>query len=336
MWRLVSIGLPSPSLNPSYLAIMQRIVFLDRSTLIANLRRPDFEHEWTEYDVTAPAQVVERLKEATIAITNKIPLRADSLSELPGLKFIAVAATGVDIVDLDYCRRRSLPVSNVRNYARNSVPEHVFMLILALRRNLLSYREDLERGLWQQASGFCLLTHTIRDLQASTLGIIGYGALGRAVEKLALAFGMRVLISEHKSAQTVRVGRTSFEEVLRTSDIITLHCPLNDETRGLIDHEELEMMRRDAILINTARGGLVDENSLIEALRSGSIAGAGFDVLTREPPREGNPLLELHLPNFILTPHIAWASREAMQTLADQLVENLEAFASGEPRNLVT
>jgi len=315
---------------------MQRIVFLDRSTLIANLRRPDFEHEWVEHETTAPSEVIERLKEATIAITNKVPLRADSLSELPGLKFIAVAATGIDIVDLDYCRRRNLPVSNVRNYARNSVPEHVFMLILALRRNLLSYCEDLERGLWQQASGFCLLTHTIRDLDASTLGIIGYGTLGRAVEKLALAFGMRVLISEHKEARARREGRTSFEDVLRTSDIITLHCPLSDETRGLIGREEFRMMRRDAILINTARGGLVDEISLVEALRSGSIAGAGFDVLTKEPPREGNLLLNLNLPNFILTPHIAWASREAMQTLADQLIENLEAFASGKPRNLVT
>lgn len=315
---------------------MQRIVFLDRSTLIANLRRPDFEHEWAEYDVTAPSQVVERLKKATIAITNKVPLRAGSLSELPDLKFIAVAATGVDIVDLDYCRRHDLPVSNVRNYARHSVPEHVFMLILALRRNLLGYREDLERGLWQQASGFCLLTRTIRDLDKSTLGIIGYGALGKAVEKLAQAFGMRVLISEYKGAPTVREGRTSFEAVLRMSDIITLHCPLNDETRGLIGREEFEMMRRDAILINTARGGLVDENSLVEALHSGLIAGAGFDVLTLEPPREGNPLLNLNLPNFILTPHIAWASREAMQELADQLVENLEAFASGTPRNLVT
>lgn len=276
--------------------------------------------------MTAPAEVVERLRGATIAITNKVPLRAAELSQLPELKFIAVAATGVDIIDLEYCHQRNLAVANVRNYARHSVPEHVFMLILALRRNLLSYREEVARGAWAKASSFCLLTHTIRDLHDSALGLIGYGALGQAVEKLALAFGMRVLVSEHKGAQMIRAGRTPFEEVLGAANIISLHCPLNEETRGLIGRTELERMRRDALLINTARGGLVDEKALAEALRDGLIAGAGFDVLTKEPPRDGNPLLELNLPNFILTPHIAWASHEAMQTLADQLIDNLEAF----------
>jgi len=308
---------------------MERIVFLDRSTLVANVRRPAFEHEWTEYAMTAPSEVVARLREATIAITNKVPLREAELSRLPDLKFIAVAATGMDIIDLDYCRRLNLPVSNVRNYARRSVPEHVLMLMLALRRNLFDYREEIARGDWARASGFCLLTHTIRDLHDSTLGLIGYGALGQAVEKLALAFGMRVVISEHKHASVVRRGRVRFEEVLRASDIISLHCPLNEETRGLIGVAEFEMMRPSALLINAARGGLVDEAALASALRSGLIAGAGFDVLTNEPPREGNPLLELNLPNFILTPHIAWASREAMQALADQLIDNIEAFNEG-------
>lgn len=314
---------------------MERIVFLDRSTLIADVRRPAFAHEWTEYQMSAPADVVLRLQTATIAITNKVPLREAELARLPHLKFIAVAATGVDIIDLDYCRERNLPVANVRGYARHAVPEHVLMLILALRRNLLRYREDVARKRWEKATGFCLLNHTIRDLHESTLGIIGYGALGRAVEKLATAFGMRVIISEHKGATEVRDGRVSFTETLCASDIVTLHCPLNEETRGLISYSELGMMRREALLINTARGGLVNEQALAEALRSGLIAGAGFDVLTKEPPREGNPLLELNLPNFILTPHIAWASREAMQTLADQLIDNLEAFANGSPQNLL-
>jgi glycerate dehydrogenase len=313
---------------------MERIVFLDRSTLIADVRRPAFEHEWTEFAMTTPAEVVERLKNATIAITNKVPLREAELSRLPDLKFIAVAATGVDIIDLDYCRQRHLPVSNVRNYARHAVPEHVMTLILTLRRNLLSYREDVARGLWEQARGFCLLNHTIRDLHGSVLGIIGYGALGRSVEKLASAFGMRVVISEHKGVRSVREGRVSFEETLRASDCISLHCPLNDETRGMLARAEFAMMRRDALLINTARGGLVDEAALVEALREGLIAGAGFDVLTKEPPRDGNPLLELNLPNFILTPHIAWASREAMQALANQLIDNIEAFIQGSPQNL--
>jgi glycerate dehydrogenase len=314
---------------------MERIVFLDRSTLIAEVRRPAFEHQWVEYPMTAREEVIERLRHATICITNKVPLREAELAQLPALRFIAVAATGVDIIDLDYCRKRNLSVANVRNYALHSVPEHVWMLILSLRRNLLSYREDVERGAWQEAVGFCLLNHTIRDLHASTLGIIGYGALGRAVENLARAFGMRVAIAERKGASSLREGRVSFEETLRTSDILTLHCPLNEETRSLIGHAEFEMMRRDALLINTARGGLVDEDALVRALRSHLIAGAGFDVLTKEPPREGNPLLELNLPNFILTPHIAWASREAMQTLADQLIDNLEAFVEGSPQNLI-
>jgi glycerate dehydrogenase len=251
------------------------------------------------------------------------------------LRFIAVAATGVDIIDLDYCRRAGIPVSNVSDYAGHAVPEHAMMLMLALRRNLLSYRRDVQTGEWERAHSFCLFNHPIHDLHGSTLGIIGYGALGRAVERLALAFGMRVLISEHKGAQEIRKGRKSFEEVLRTSDVVTLHSPLNEETRNMIGAAELAMMKAGAILINTARGGLVDERALVEALEQGRIGGAGFDVLTKEPPREGNPLLNLNLPNFILTPHNAWASRETMQTLADQLIDNIEAFVRGEPKNLI-
>jgi glycerate dehydrogenase len=216
------------------------------------------------------------------------------------------------------------------------VPEHVFALTLALRRNLISYRRDLREGAWQRADQFCLLNHSIQDLHGSTLGIIGYGALGQAVGQLAEAFGMRLAIGEHKGASHVRQGRVSFRELLRESDVVSLHCPLNLETRNLIGAAELELMRADALLINTARGGLVSESALAGALRDGKIGGAGFDVLTSEPPREGNPLLELDVPNFILTPHVAWASREAMQALADQLIENIEAFVRGEPRNLVT
>lgn len=315
---------------------MERIVFLDCDTLRANIRRPAQPHEWQDYGVTNSEQVVERLRAATIAITNKVPLRKAALAQLPELKFIAVAATGVDIIDLEYCRQRGIPISNARNYAPHSVPEHVFALILALRRNLFSYRAEIEGGAWQRANTFCLLDYPIRELFDSTLGIIGYGALGREVEKLARGFGMRVLIAEHKGASAVRPNRTSFEETLRTSDILTLHCPLTEETRHLIGASELGEMPRHVLLINTARGELVDEAALAESLRSGLIAGAGVDVLSQEPPTPGNPLLELHLPNFILTPHIAWASLEAMQTLADQLIANIEAFIIGRPQNLVT
>jgi glycerate dehydrogenase len=294
-----------------------------------------FAHEWREHAETSAGEVAERLRGAAIAITNKVPLREEVLAQLPELKFIAVAATGVDIIDLESCRRRGIAVSNVRAYAPHAVPEHVFALILALRRNLFQYRALISGGAWQHATTFCLLDYPIRELHESRLGIVGYGALGRAVEQLARGFGMRVLISEHKGVAAVRQGRTSFEETISSSDILTLHCPLTSETRNLIDLAEFEKMQRHALLINTARGGLVNEAALAEALEAGLIAGAGVDVLSREPPRDPNPLLELNLPNFILTPHIAWASNEAMQTLADQLIRNIEAFVEGHAQNLV-
>ena len=315
---------------------MERIVFLERDTFRVGFRPPRFEHEWVEYGVTGPVAVVERLRDATIAIVNKLPLRESDLSRLPQLKLIAVAATGVDNIDLDYCCTHGVAVCNTRGYAIHSLPEHVLTLILALRRNLLSYRHDVRRGEWEKAKQFCLLDHSIHDLHDSTLGIVGYGSLGKALEKLATAVGMRVLIAERKDAKSVREGRTPFDEVLTQGDVISLHCPLTDETRNLIGEAEFKKMKRNALLINTARGGLVSEAALIEALRDGLIAGAGFDVLSVEPPRKGNALLDLDLPNFIVTPHIAWASREAMQTLGRQLIDNLEAFISGEPQNLVT
>jgi len=310
---------------------METIVFLDRDTLRADLREPSFEHRWIDYGETKPEQVLERLGDATVAITNKVALRADALSQLPRLRLIAVAATGTDNVDLDFCRERGIAVSNVRGYARHTLPEHVLMLMLALRRNLLAYREDVRRGRWERAAHFSLLTHEIRDLHGSTLGVVGYGTLGRAVAELARSLGMRVLVAEHRGAARVREGRVSFEEVLREGDVLTLHAPLNAETRGLVGRAELALMKRTAILINCARGGVVDEAALAEALLEGSIAGAGVDVLGSEPPRVAadgrrNPLLELDLPNLIVTPHVAWAGRAAMQALADQLIDNIEAF----------
>jgi glycerate dehydrogenase len=305
---------------------MERIVFLDRDTLRAEIRRPAFAHEWREYGATRTEEIVERLEGASIAVVNKVEIREAQLASLPALRLIAVAATGTDNIDLKSCRERGVAVSNVRGYATDTLPEHVLMLMLALRRNLVSYRSDLRAGRWERAQEFCLLDHPIRDLHGSTLGIVGYGALGRAVEQLARAFGMRTLIAEHKGARRAREGRTPFAEVLGASDIITLHTPLNDETRHLIGAAELASMQPTAVLINCARGGVVDEAALVEALLAGVIAGAGVDVLSREPPREGNALLELDLPNLIITPHVAWASLEAMQALADQLIDNIEAF----------
>ncbi len=314
---------------------MEKIVFLDSATVIADVRRPVFAHEWEEYPATTNEQVVARLQDATIAITNKVLLRRESLELLPKLKMVAVAATGTDNVDIEFCRERGIVVSNIRNYSVHTVPEHVFMLMLALRRNLLAFDTDLRKGEWQKSAQFCLFTHPVHDLHGSTLGIIGHGAIGKAVEQIALAFGMKVLFAEHKDTTEVRPDYTAFDTVLRTSDVITLHLPLNMQTRHLISTAEFALMQTHALLINTARGGLVDEMALLEALRSGRIAGAGFDVLAKEPPTAGHPLLDLDLPNFILTPHIAWSGRAAMQTLADQLIDNIEAFVAGTPHNRV-
>jgi glycerate dehydrogenase len=310
---------------------MHSIVFLDRATLDARLRTPNFPHDYREYTVTRGEEVVDRLKDATIAIINKVAMGREALAQLPKLQLIAVAATGTDIVDKDHCRAAGITVVNVRNYAFNTVPEHVLTLIFALRRNLIAYHTDVRQGAWQRADQFCFFTHPIRDIAGSTIGIIGFGALGKAVARRAEALGMRVLATDIVQ----HPGLVHLSTVLRESDIVTLHVPLTHETRNMIGAKELAMMRRDAILINTSRGGLVDERALTDALKGGVLAGAGFDVLTTEPPKDGNILLEIDLPNFILTPHIAWASQNAMQILADQLVDNIEAFVAGRPQNVV-
>ncbi|MYM97804.1 D-2-hydroxyacid dehydrogenase [Duganella vulcania] len=317
-----------------------RIVFLDRDSVIATIRKPAFAHEWSEYPATKAADAVQRLRgaRASIAITNKVPLRAADLEQLPELKMIAVAATGTDIIDLAACRERGIVVSNIRNYAVHTLPEHTFALMLALRRQLVAYRADIEAGLWQKSERFCLFGHPISDLAGSRLGLLGYGALGKSVARIAQAFGMEVIVhtrSPLPDAAGDGVREVGFDELLETSDILSLHLPLNDKTRNMISAKELIRMKRGALLINTARGGLVDETALADALRSGVIAGAGFDVLVQEPPPADNVLLNLRLPNFILTPHSAWASSQAMQVLADQLIDNIEAWVAGTPRNVV-
>ncbi len=303
---------------------------------MADVRRPGFAHEWREYAETRSEQVVERLRGATIAIMNKRALGERELAALPELRLIAVAATGTDNVDLAACRRRHITVTNVRGYAVHTLPEHVLMLMLALRRNLVGFRADVQAGEWQRAAQFCLYTRPVHDLRGTTLGIVGYGTLGRAVGALAQAIGMNVVVAERKGADVVRAGRVPFAEVISTCDVLTLHAPLNDATRHLVGAAELQQMKASALLINCGRGGLVDETALVAALRTGEIAGAGVDVLSSEPPRAGNPLLEVDLPNLIVTPHVAWASRQAMQALADQLIDNIEAFVRGEPVNTVT
>ncbi|WP_165854930.1 D-2-hydroxyacid dehydrogenase [Marinobacter sp. JSM 1782161] len=313
---------------------MTRIVFLDRETIgpTVNLNRPLAEHDWVCYDATTEDQVVERLRGADVAITNKVPLRRATLEQLPDLKFITVAATGYDVIDTAACTELGITVSNVRGYAVNTVPEHTMALILALRRSLVGYRQDVIDGQWQAAGQFCFFNHPIRDLRGSKIGIIGAGVLGRSVAQLAEGFGMIPLYAEHKGRSGMGELYTPFDEMLETADIITLHAPLTDETRDVLGLPEFRKMKRKPLIINTGRGGLVNEADLVTALDEGLIAGAGFDVLTQEPPRDDNPLLSiLERPNFILTPHVAWASEEAMQALWQQVVDSIDAFLDDAP-----
>lgn len=317
---------------------MHKIVFLDRETIAPQirLRSPAFAHELVVYDRTAPDQIVERLAGASIAITNKVPLSAAVLAQLPALRLIAVAATGTDCVDKAYCQQRGIAVANIRGYAVNTVPEHTFALMLALRRNLVAYRDDVLAGEWQRSGQFCFFNHAIHDLRGARLGIIGEGVLGQRVADIARAFGMVPLFAARKGRTGAGSLYTPWDEMLATSDIITLHCPLTPQTRGMIAMPEFRAMVRRPLIINTGRGGLVDEAALVQALDEGLIAGAGFDVADGEPPAADSPMMRIAArPNVILTPHVAWASDEAQQTLADQLIDNIENFVAGRPTNLV-
>ncbi len=315
-----------------------RIVFLDRSTIgpSVNVSKPAFDHDWVEYDRTAPDEVIGRLEGADIAVSNKVPIRRDVIEALPKLKMICIPATGHDAFDIDACRERGIVVSNVRGYAANTVPEHTFALILALRRSLVGFRKDVINGEWQKAAQFCFFNHPIRDLAGSTLGIFGEGVLGQGVARLARAFGMKPHFAAHKGVEGLGPLYTPFDQVIEESDVLTMHAPLMPSTRNMISDREFGMMMKKPLIINASRGGLVDEAALVRALDAGRISGIGFDVLTSEPPLPDNPLLSvLDRPNVIVTPHTAWASDEAMQTLWDQVVDHLEKFQRGEPSNRV-
>jgi len=315
-----------------------RVAFLDRSTIptATKLKGLPFNHELVLYESTTPDEVLDRVRDADIVITNKVKLSGDVIAQANKLKLVAIAATGADNVDTDACNEMGISVCNVRNYAVHTVPEHTFALIFALRRSLAAYRSAVQAGRWQEAGQFCFFDYPIKDLAGSTLGIIGDGALGKATGEVGKALGLNVLFSAFKGRDDMGMLYTPFEKVLEESDIITLHCPLNEQTRDLISDAEFAKMRRRPLLINTARGGLVNEAALVRALNGNLISGAGFDVVTREPLPKDNPLNEiLNHPAFILTPHVAWASEEAIQALADQLLDNIAAFVAGKPRNIV-
>lgn len=315
-----------------------RVVFLDHDTVAPQtvLRPFEFEYRLTRYGSTRAGQVAERIADADIVISNKVAIRHADIQQASRLKLIAVAATGVDNIDLQACTERNIVVCNIRDYARTTVPEHTFALIFALRRSLVAYRESIRDGRWQDAGQFCYFDFPIKDLAGSVLGIVGRGSLGHATAAIGQALGMKVMYAGRKGVNNPPHPYTAFSEMLAHSDIISLHCPLNEDTRDLISDEEFEAMKRKPLLINTARGGLVNEPALARALRAGLIGGAGIDVTAPEPPPKDHILMQLlDMPNFIMTPHVGWASDEAMQTLADQLVDNIDAFVRGEPRNVV-
>lgn len=312
-----------------------KIVVLDGDTLPKRPFEFDFPHELAVYGTTEAYQTAERVRGAVIVITNKVEITAEIIAENPQLKLIAVTATGVNNIDVDAAKRAGVAVCNIRAYGNESVAEHAFMLMIALMRNLPAYQRDVAAGLWEKSPFFCHYGAPMRDLNGKTLAVFGRGNIGTTLAGYARAFGMKVVFAEHKHAKAVREGYVSFDEAVQTADVLSLHCPLTAQTADMIGETELQRMKPGALLINCGRGGLVDEYALLAALKYGQIGGAGVDVLTQEPPRSGNPLLKAHLPNLIVTPHMAWASEEALNRLFDILLANINGFVAGKPQNLV-
>ena len=311
------------------------IVVLDRDTLVNRPFDFDFPHTLSSYGTTEAHETLERIRGADIVITNKVVISAQAFAENPQLKLVAVTATGVNNVDVEAAKQNDTAVCNIRAYGNESVAEHAFMMMITLMRNLPAYQRDVAAGLWENSPFFCHLGAPMRDLNGKTLAIFGRGNIGKTLATYAQAFKMNVVFAEHKNAQSVRDGYVSFDEAIRSADVVSLNCPLTPQTANMIGEAELQQMKPGAILINCGRGGLVDEAALVAALKYGQIGGAGFDVLTQEPPRDGNPLLKARLPNLIVTPHIAWASQEAANRLFDILVDNINRFVAGNPQNLV-
>ena len=312
-----------------------QIVVLDRDTLVNRPFEFDFPHTLSSYGTTEAHETLARIRGADIIITNKVVISAEHIAANPQLKLIALAATGVNNVDVEAAKQNGTAVCNIRAYGNESVAEHAFMMMITLMRNLPAYQRDVAAGLWENSPFFCYLGAPMRDLNGKTLAIFGRGNIGKTLATYAQAFKMNVVFAEHKNAQSVRDGYVSFDEAIRSADVVSLNCPLTPQTANMIGEAELQQMKPGAILINCGRGGLVDEAALVAALKYGQIGGAGFDVLTQEPPRDGNPLLKARLPNLIVTPHIAWASQEAANRLFDILLDNINRFVAGNPQNLV-
>lgn len=281
------------------------------------------------FRTTAPEDVAERISGADLIILNKVNISREHLMAAPSVRFICVVATGTDVIDLHGASDLGVTVCNCQAYGTDSVVQHVFSIMLALHNNLLSYHAAVQAGRWQTASQFCFLDYPIVELKGKTLGIVGYGTLGRGIARIAEAFGMKIVVARRPGNPPD--DRPPLAEILAEVDVLTLHCPLTDQTRNLVNAETFSLMKPTSFLINCARGGIVDEVALVEALQKKEIAGAAVDVLSIEPPKASNPLLEVKLPNLVITPHIAWASKEARQRIIDQTVENIRAFKAGAP-----
>lgn len=310
-----------------------RIVVLDRVTLPDRPFIFDFPHKLVEYPHTRPEETSARIHGAEIIITNKVGVDGSMIAANPQLRMIAIAATGFEHVDVIAAKANGVTVSNIRAYGNDAVAEHAFMLMMALMRQLPAYQRDVAAGLWSQSPYFCHFGAPIHDVNGKTLGIFGRGGIGQALAQRAKAFGMHIMWGEHKHAPACRDGYVPFASLLQQADVISLHCPLNPHTHHMIGERELQSMKPGAVLINVGRGGLVDEHALLAALKYGTLGGAGFDVLTEEPPPANHPLLSVRLPHLIVTPHMAWGSVEAMERLFGMLADNINAFMRGQPQS---
>ena len=315
-----------------------KAVFLDYATMGPDLDlKPlrDLFDNLEIYDDTGYEQMVERVRDVEFAFTNKIRFTEELLHEASRLRYIGLTATGTDNIDLVTAEANGIAVANIRAYCTQSVVEHVFGTLLMLTHSLHSYNASVRAGEWQTAQDFCILSHPVRELSAMTMGIVGYGELGQGVARIAETFGMKTLVSARPGTAEPAKGRVAFEQVLAESDVISLHCPLNERTQNLFNEATFAQMKPGSILINTARGGLVDSAALVAALKNGRLAGAAIDVLAKEPPRDGDPVLDYTVDNLIVTPHVAWATNEARQNAIDELAANAAAFIAGEERNRV-
>ena len=310
-----------------------RAVFLDTASLdLGDLDLQPLRQAFGElvlHPASAPGEIAGRLREANVAISNKAPISAETLAQCPDLKLILVTATGTNNVDLAAARERGIAVANCQGYGTASVAQHAILLLLALVTRLPDYQAAVHAGRWQQSTQFCLLDFPIVELEGKTLGLLGHGELGGAVARLAEAFGMRVLLGQ-LPGRPPRADRLALDELLPQVDAISLHCPLTEQTRGMIGQRELDLMKPGAFIVNTARGGLIDEQALADTLRRGQLGGAATDVLSVEPPKDGNPLLAGDIPRLIVTPHNAWGSREARQRIVGQVTDNAAAFFRGD------